>query len=71
MFIRVALNLTNRTLYLQQLIEIPYRAFPERVGPRILLLESVNYFGATDHFRAWSTALSTALETAEAIDLDS
>ena len=31
-------------------IEIPYRAFPERVGPRILSLESVNYFGTTDHF---------------------
>ena len=31
-------------------IEIPYRAFPERVGPRILSLESVDYFGTTDHF---------------------
>ena len=31
-------------------IEIPYRAFPERVGPRILWLESVDYFGTTDHF---------------------
>ena len=31
-------------------IEIPYRAFPEQVGPRILSLESVDYFGATDHF---------------------
>ena len=30
-------------------IEIPYRAFPERVGPRIISLESVDYFG-TDHF---------------------
>ena len=25
------------------------RAFPERVGPRILLLESVNYFGASEY----------------------
>ena len=33
-----------------QRIEIPYRAFPERVGPRILSLESVDYFGTTDHF---------------------
>ena len=32
-------------------IEIPCRAFPERVGPRVLSLESVDYFGATDHFR--------------------
>ena len=31
-------------------IEIPYRAFPERVGPRILSPESVDYFGTTDHF---------------------
>ena len=30
--------------------EIPYRAFPEQVGPRILSLESVDYFGATDPF---------------------
>ena len=31
-------------------IEIPYRAFPERFGQRILSLESVDYFGITDHF---------------------
>ena len=31
-------------------IEIPYRAFPKRVGPRILSLESVDYFGTNDHF---------------------
>ena len=31
-------------------IEFPYRAFPERVAPRILSLESVDYFGTTDHF---------------------
>ena len=31
-------------------IEVPYRAFPERIGPRILSLESVDYFGRTDHF---------------------
>ena len=33
-------------------IEIPYRAFNflERVSPRILPLESVDYFGTTDHF---------------------
>ena len=56
-FIWVALNLTIRALYLQHFmsthvhrIEIPYRVFPEWVGPRILLLESVDYFGTTDHF---------------------
>ena len=31
-------------------IEIPYRAFLERVSPRILSLERVDYFGTTDHF---------------------
>ena len=31
-------------------IEIPYRAFPERFGPRILSFESVDYFGTTHHF---------------------
>ena len=31
-------------------IEIPYQAFPERVGPRILSLKCVDYFGTTDHF---------------------
>ena len=36
-------------------IEIPYRAFPERVGPRILSLESVDYFGTTDHFSGQKT----------------
>ena len=31
-------------------IEIPCRTFPERVGPRILSLESVDYFGTSDYF---------------------
>ena len=31
-------------------IEIPYRAFPKRVGQRILSLESVDCFRTTDHF---------------------
>ena len=31
-------------------IEIPYRAFPKRFGPRTLSLESVDYFETTDHF---------------------
>ena len=29
---------------------MPYRTFPERVGLRILSLESVEYFGTTDYF---------------------
>ena len=43
MFIRVALYLTVHG------IEIPYRAFPERVGSRILSLESVDYFGTINY----------------------
>ena len=31
-------------------IEISYRALPEPVGPRILSLESVDYFRASDYF---------------------
>ena len=27
-----------------------FRVFPEGVGPRILSLESVDYFGTTEHF---------------------
>ena len=45
--------LDYHALYLRprlQNIEIPYRACPERVGPRILSLESVDYFGTSDHF---------------------
>ena len=31
-------------------IEIPYRAFPERVGPRILSFEGVDYCRISDYF---------------------
>ena len=31
-------------------IEIPYRDFPERVGPRTLSLERVDYFRTIDYF---------------------
>ena len=30
--------------------KINYRAFPKRAGPRILSLESVDYFRTSDHF---------------------
>ena len=30
--------------------KIKFRAFPKRVGPRILSLESVVYFGASEHY---------------------
>ena len=34
----------------ESLGEIKFRAFPKRVGPRILSLESVDYFGASEHY---------------------
>ena len=50
------LRICHHALYLQQFmsihvhrIEIAYRAFPERVGPRILSLESVDYFRTSDY----------------------
>ena len=56
-FIRVAFTWLYNALYLQHFmsfhihrVEIPHRAFPERVGPRILLLEGVDYFRASDYF---------------------
>ena len=49
--------LDYHALYLQHFmsihvhrIEIPCRAFPERVGPRILSLKSVDYFRTSDYF---------------------
>ena len=30
--------------------KVKFRAFPKRVGPRILSLESVDYFGASEHY---------------------
>ena len=34
----------------ESLGKIKFRAFPKRVGPRILPLESVDYFGASEHY---------------------
>ena len=36
----------------ESLGKIKFRAFPKRVGPRILSLESVDYFGASEHYWA-------------------
>ena len=35
----------------ERLGKIKFRAFPKCVGPRILSLESVDYFGASGHYR--------------------
>ena len=42
-FIRVAALRVHRK-------EIPFRAFPERASPRILSLESIDYFTTSDYF---------------------
>ena len=34
----------------ESLGKIKFRAFRKRVGPRILLLESIDYFGASEHY---------------------
>ena len=34
----------------RKLRKIKFRAFRKRVGPRILSLESVDYFGASEHY---------------------
>ena len=54
---RQTLRICHHALYLQQFMsihvhrkEIPNLAFPERVGPRILSLESVDYFRTSDYF---------------------
>ena len=33
----------------ESLGKITFRAFPKHVGPRILSLESIDYFGASEH----------------------
>ena len=38
----------------ESLGKIKFRAFPKRVGPRILWLESVDYFGTSKHYTEWS-----------------
>ena len=34
----------------ESLGKIKFRAFPKQVGPRILSLESVDYFGTSEHY---------------------
>ena len=34
---------------LRRKLKIKFRAFPKRVGPRILTLESFDYFGTSEH----------------------
>ena len=39
-----------RMFFKESLGKIKFRAFPKRVGPRILSLESVDYFGTSEHY---------------------
>ena len=41
---------------------MPYQAFPERVGPRILSLESVDYFRTSDYFSGQNKEQSSVNE---------
>ena len=41
---------TETTHVLRRRRKLRFRAFPERVCPRILSLESVDYFGTSEHF---------------------
>ena len=34
----------------ESLGKIKFRAFPKRVGPRILLLQSADYFGTSEYY---------------------
>ena len=34
----------------ESLGKIKFRAFPEQVGPRIISLEDVDYFGTSEHY---------------------
>ena len=34
----------------ESLGKIKFRAFPKRLSPRILSLESIDYFGASEHY---------------------
>ena len=46
----------------ESLRKIKFRAFPKRVGPWILSLESVNYFGTSEHYwvvkKEWESYLA-------------
>ena len=41
----------------ESLGKIKFRAFPKRVGPRILLLQSVDYFGASENYGVDDSAM--------------
>ena len=42
-------TLSKPCMFEESLEKIKFRAFPKRVVPRILLLQSVDYFGTSDH----------------------
>ena len=48
--IRIIASSKPRMCCEESLGKIKFRAFPECVGPRILSLESVDYFGTSDHY---------------------
>ena len=45
----------------ESLGKIEFRAFPKRVGPRILSLESVDHFGTGEHYSVVQKKLESSL----------
>ena len=55
--LRIVARLKPRMFCEESLGKIKFRAFPKRVGPRILSLQSLDYFGTSEHHKAklrWS-----------------
>ena len=50
MMMMMTMIVTPRMFWEERLGKIEFRASPKRVGPRILSLESVDYFGASEHY---------------------
>ena len=50
MMMMMTMIVKPRMFWEERLGKIKFRASPKRVGPRILSLESVDYFGASEHY---------------------
>ena len=48
-------------MFEESLEKIKFRAFPKRVVPGILLLQSVDYFGTSDHTLLYDLISKTAM----------
>ena len=48
--LRIVARLKPRMFCEESLGKIKFRAFPKRVGQRILLLQSADYFGTSEYY---------------------